>query len=168
MTEHPNATPKPPFRWGRVVLFVSLALNLADAGMVGGAVLGRFDHKRAEYAARDISFGLFSEGLSEGDRKALRRAYGEAKKDIRADRSEMREDLQAVLAALRTQPFDVATLRAALARGTERAAERQVLGQTLLLAHLESLTAAERAALADRVEQSLKRRSKRDRKPKDD
>ena len=168
MTDRSSIAPKPPFRWGRVVLFVSLALNLAVAGIIGGAVLGRFDHKRAEYAARDISFGLFSDALSEEERKALRRAYGEAKKDIRADRSEMREDLQVVLTALRAQPFEVTTLRAALDRGTARAAERQVLGQTLLLAHLESLSAAERAALADRVEQSLKRRSKRDRKPKDD
>ena len=168
MTDHTSPTPKPPFRWGRVVLFVSLALNLAVAGMIGGAVLGRFDHKRAEYAARDISFGLFSEALSEGDRKALRRAYGEAKKDIRADRNDMREDLQAVLTALRAQPFDAAGLRATLDRGTARAAERQVLGQTLLLTHLETLSAAERTALADRLEQSLKRRAKRDRKPKRD
>lgn len=168
MTDQPPHAPKPPFRWGRVVLFVSLAVNLAVAGMIGGAMLGRFDHKRAEYAARDISFGLFAEALSEGDRKALRRAYGETKRDIRADRNQMQDDLQSVLAALRAEPFVAATLGAALDRGAARAAERQALGQIVLLQRLETMSVADRAALADRLEQSLKRRSKRDRKHKSD
>lgn len=154
--------PKPPFRWGRLVLFASLALNLAVAGMVGGAMLGGFDHKRAEYAARDISFGLFAEALTKEDRRAMRRAYGTARKDIPQDRQQMRDDLQGMLAALRAEPFEVETLAQALRTGAARIAERQALGQTLLLERIDAMSMAERVALADRLEQSLRRKSKGD------
>lgn len=165
MTNPAPLSPKPPFRWGRLVLFVSLALNLAVLGIVGGAVLGRFGPDRAEFAARDIGFGLFTEALGEEDRRALRRAYGEARPDIRASRRQMRDDLQTLLASLRADPFKVDDLQSALQIGADRIAERQALGQTVLLERVGQMTAAERAALADRLEASLKRRSKRDLRP---
>lgn len=161
----PLASGKPPFRWGRALLFVSLALNLAVLGVVGGAALGRFGPQRPEIAARDVGFGLFTEALDEQDRKALRRAYGQAKPDIRDDRRQMREDLQRVLELLRQEPFDAAALRANLEAGAARMAERQALGQTIILDHLEKMPAAERAAFADRLENSLKRRDRKERKP---
>lgn len=158
----PPASPR--FRWGRVLLFVSLALNLVILGIVGGAVLGRFGPHRAELAARDVGFGLFTEAFSEQDRKDLRRAYGQAKPDIRADRRQMRADLQNVLELLRQDPFDVAALRTNLQAGAVRMAERQALGQTIMLDHLAKMSVAERAAFADRLENSLKRRVRKERK----
>lgn len=160
--------PKPPFRWGRVVLFVSLALNLAVAGVVGGAVLGRFGPDRHDIAARDVGFGLFTEALSKDDRKALRRAYGQANPDIRADRQKMRDDLQSVLVMLRADPFDVEALRQALEAGAARITERQAQGQTIVLDHLAKLSQPERAEIADRLEESLKRRGRGPKPPRDD
>lgn len=167
MTTPTSTAAKPPFRWGRLVLFVSLALNLGVLGVVGGAMLGRTGHGRAEFVARDIGFGLFTEALMEEDRRALRRAFGQARPDFRADRSQMRDDLQTLLAALRAEPFAPDVLRAALQTGADRIAERQALGQALLLDRVAQMTGAERAALADRLEKSLRRKSKRDRKSKD-
>ncbi len=161
-----SSTPgKPPFRWGRALLFVSLTLNLVVFGIVGGAALGRLGHQRPEIAARDVGFGLFNEALSEQDRKDLRRAYVQAKPDIRADRREMRENLVQVLALLRQDPFDAAALRSALEAGARRMEERQALGQNVILEHLKTMTVAERVAFADRLENSLKRRDRKDRKP---
>ncbi|SEN27558.1 Heavy-metal resistance [Pseudorhodobacter antarcticus] len=155
---------KPPFRWGRLVLFVSLALNLAVLGVVGGAALGRFGGpERAEFAARDIGFGLFAEALEEEDRRALRRGYVGAKPDIRAERRQMRDDLGQLLTGLRTDPFDAAAFRATLQVGMARGAQRQELGQTLLLDRLNGMSAAQRAGLADRLEKSLRRRGDRKR-----
>jgi uncharacterized membrane protein len=163
MTDPVAPTPvKPPFRWGRVVLFVSLALNLAVLGVVGGAAFGRLgDNKRAEFAARDIGFGLFAEALEEEDRRALRRGYTGAKSDIRAERQQMRTDLGQLLAGLRADPFDAAGFRAALQVGMARSAARQELGTTLLLDRLQAMTVAERAAFADRLQTSLRRRNDR-------
>jgi uncharacterized membrane protein len=157
LMEDRRPTPsKPPFRWGRLVLFVSLALNL----LVLGAALGRFGHERGEFVARDIGFGLFSDVLHEEDRRALRRAYKAANPDMRADRRQMRDDLQTLMLALRAEPFAPEALRAALESGAARAAQRQVLGQGLILDRVGAMTPAERAGLADRLERSLKRRSK--------
>jgi uncharacterized membrane protein len=155
--------PKPPFRWGRAVLFVSLALNLAVAGVVGGTVLGRFGHDRNNLVARDIGFGLFNEALTPQDRKALRGAYVRAVPDIKSERAKMRGDLKAILAALRADPFDVDALETALDTGSARLAARQAQGQVVILDYLQNLSNAQRADLADRLENSLKRR---DRGPK--
>lgn len=155
--------PKPPFRWGRVVLFVSLALNLAVAGVVGGAVLGRFGHDRNDLAARDIGFGLFTEALTPQDRKALRGAYAQARPDMRAERQKMRNDLRTILSALRAEPFDVTVLQTALDTGSARIEARQAQGQVVVLDYLQKMSQPDRAALADRLEDSLKRR---DRSPK--
>lgn len=164
MTKNPAATPpKPPFRWVRLVLFTSLALNLAVAGVIGGAALGGFGHKRAEFVARDIGFGIFGEALTKEDRIAIRRSYGQAKKDMQRDRQQMRDDLVAMLVALRAEPFEVGVLEQMLDTGAARIAERQALGQTLLLERIDAMTGAERAALADRLEDTVARKSKRDR-----
>ena len=158
---------KPPFRWGRVVLFVSLALNLAVAGVVGGAVLGRFGPDRHDLAARDVGFGLFSEALSKEDRIALRRAYAQANPNIRAERQKMRDNLQTILTVLRAEPFEEDALRQALETGAARITERQDRGQTMVLDHLAQMSPPERAAVADRLEESLKRRSRGRKPPRD-
>lgn len=157
MNDRNTALTKPPIRWGRAVLFVSLALNLAVLGIVGGAFLGRFGHEREGIAARDVGFGLFSEVLAEKDRKDLRRAYIEARPDIRADRKQMRQDLHTILATLRAEPFDADAMGAALKTGASRIAERHAAGQGVLLDFLAKMPAADRAALADRLEARLKR-----------
>jgi len=159
---------KPPFRWGRVVLFVSLALNLAVAGVVAGAMLGRFGPDRHDLAARDVGLGLFSDALSQDDRKALRRAYVEANPDFRGDRQKMRDNLQTVLTALRAEPFQADVLRQALESGAARIMQRQQNGQTIMLEYLTSMSPAARAEVADRLEKSLKRRGRGPKPPSGD
>jgi uncharacterized membrane protein len=151
---------KPPFRWGRLVLFVSLALNLAVVGVVGGAALGRKDHNRPEFVARDVSFGLFNEAFTEEDRKGLRRAYAQANPNLRAEREQMRDDLRRILTALRADPFDAGVLRNALDTGAARIEARQAQGQALVLEHLAAMSVEERAEVANRMENALTRRSR--------
>ncbi|WP_323007471.1 periplasmic heavy metal sensor [Pseudorhodobacter sp.] len=157
---------KPPFRWGKAVLFVSLALNLAVAGIVGGAVWGRFGHDRHDLAARDLGFGLFTEAFSQEDRKTLRQAYVQAKPNMRAERQKMRDDLQTMLTLLRAEPFDVEALRLTLDAGAARVAARQVKGQEVVLDYLASMSGAERQQVADRMEASLMRRLQRPKPPR--
>jgi uncharacterized membrane protein len=161
----PLQSGKPDFRWGRVLLFVSLALNFAVLGIIGGAVMGRFGPDRGNIAAREVGFGFFTEALSDQDRKDLRRAYGQVRPDIRADRRQMREDLQRVVDLLRATPFDAEALRSSLDAGVSRIRERQELGQTIILDHLSKMTAEERVAFADRLENSLKRQPRGDLRP---
>ena len=96
-------------RWIKIALAVSVALNLAVAGLAAGAWL-REGHSRG--MPRDMSFGPFTEALSDADRRELRRALGDRAPGFREARQEMRADLTTLLATLRAEPFDPAAAEA--------------------------------------------------------
>jgi uncharacterized membrane protein len=142
-------------RWIRIALAVSLALNLAVAGLAAGAWL-REGHVRG--MARDLSFGPFTEALSDADRRELRRALGERAKGFREARREMQADVGRLLATLRAAPFDPDAAEAALAAIATRAGDRLELGRVLLAERIRAMSEAERQAFADRLERGLKGR----------
>ncbi|MDN5787374.1 periplasmic heavy metal sensor [Pseudorhodobacter sp.] len=155
---------KPPTRWLRPLLFMSLTLNLVILGIVAGAVFGRHERGRDEIVTRDLGFGPFNDAFSEADRKALRDAYRAAKPDLGAERDKMRKGLQETLAVLRAEPFQPDALRAVLDAGGARAVERQQIGRDIVIGQLSKMTTAERAGFADRLEHSLQRKSNRGRR----
>lgn len=142
-------------RWIKIALAVSVALNLAVAGLAAGAWL-REGHGRS--MPRDMSFGPFTEALSDLDRRELRRAFGDRGPGFREARQQMRVDLAALLASLRADPFDPAATEAALTVVARRTTERLDLGRDLITGRILAMTDAERQAFADRLERGLKRR----------
>lgn len=147
-------------RWLRLALILSVALNLAVAGVVAGAWLraGPGERRAPDAAVRDLGFGPFAGALSEEDRRALRRAYLQRSPDLREVRRQMRADMAGVLAALRAEPFAPDALQSALRDAGARTAERLELGQSLLLERIEAMTPEARRAFADRLEAGLTRR----------
>lgn len=139
-------------RWA---LAASLAVNLAVAGMVIGA---RF-HDDGPHGgfARELNFGAFTEALSREDRDRLRDAVIARAPDMRTARRQMREDMAAVLTALRAAPFDPAALEAALSVQNRRMASQLDLGQGLLREFLMTMSPEARSAFADRLEQRLRK-----------
>tara|TARA_R110002095_G_scaffold137259_1_gene118990 strand:+ start:103 stop:645 length:543 start_codon:yes stop_codon:yes gene_type:complete len=166
----PNQTPRARgFRWGRLVLVTSLALNLGILGMVVGAAVKGGWHGGEPRAIRDVGFGPFTRALTEDDRKMMRRAFMANAPDMRATRQSLQQDMAALLAALRAAPFDPAALADALRQTTERARQRQEIGEKLLLDFVAALPDAERLAFADRLETGLTRqRAPDDRLPPQD
>lgn len=154
--------------WVTVLLVVSLALNLAIAGVIAGAFLSGFKGNGRFGEVRELGFGPFSDALSDDDRKSLRRAFVQRAPDIVASRRQTRADIAMVLAALRADPFNADVLRTALASGSARAAERQALGQELIFEHLSAMPAQDRLSFADRLETALTRRGQRDAKRRND
>ncbi|HMO09534.1 MAG TPA: periplasmic heavy metal sensor [Paracoccaceae bacterium] len=149
----------PPGRWMRVLLVVSLALNLAVAGLVAGAMLrGPWsgDGPRA-VSVRDPGLGPYAAALSEEDRSVLRRALRARLPDLRAARAGFQADMQAVLGALRAEPFDPEALRAAMDRSSARLTETVAIGQAMVFDRIAALGPAERRAFADRLEAALDR-----------
>jgi uncharacterized membrane protein len=147
-----------PGRAVKIVLAISLAINLAVAGLfLGNLLKNRTDGPRPQ-SVRDLGFGLFAPALTDEDRRELRRAFVERAPDMREARRAMREDLAEMLEAIRAAPFDPARLEAVLDRSSLRASERRDLGEALILDHLATLDQTERAAFADRLEQGLRRR----------
>lgn len=152
-------------RWMRVVLVLSLALNLLVAGATLGLVLRGGP---TPMAGRDPGFGPFAAALSPEDRTALRRDWIARTVTEGDGRRAMRVDMRALLGALRADPFDASAMRAALARVGDRTAGRLQLGMSLIEDRVISLSPAERLAFADRLESELRRGPRRRGNRRDD
>lgn len=156
--------PTPPVTTGpatsrgvKIALALSVALNLAVAGLAVGAWLG---HGPRQGMPRDMSFGPFSEALNDTDRKAIRRALLERLGEFREQREAARAEFETLLATLRADPFDPQALKAALAALEARNAERLELGRTLIETRLIEMSPEERADFADRLEKGLRKGGK--------
>lgn len=142
--------------WVKLLLALSLALNLAVAGLAAGAWM----KGTARGMPRDLSFGPFSEALSRDDRRALRSALIERAPDFRASREVARAEFATLVAALRAQPFDPDALRAALAAIEQRNSDRLEMGRSLIEARLIEMSDEDRRAFADRLEKGMHGRSR--------
>jgi uncharacterized membrane protein len=161
----PPAPNTPARRGGRglkLLLAVSLALNLAVAGIVAGMALrGHSDGRGGPVMSRDLAIGPFSEALTRDQRHALLRSFALGRPDVREIRAEMRADFDAILAALRSEPFDAAAFRAAVEGQNGRMAERAEAARLALVTVVEQMSDAERAAFVDKLEASVARRGAR-------
>jgi uncharacterized membrane protein len=167
MTETDSQSPPPPPvgeptgqagpRWMKIALVVSVALNLAVAGLVLGAWLGDGPQRGMP---RDMSFGPFSEALSDADRRALRKDLMGRAGEFRSSRDAARAEFAALVDALRADPFDPAAMTAALTAIETRNAERLDLGRSLIEKRLIEMSPTERQAFADRLEKGLRRGGK--------
>jgi uncharacterized membrane protein len=145
--------------WVKVVLALSLAINLAILGVVAGAWI-KVGPDRAAGAPRDLSFGPFSEALSREDRRALRSAFMDRSPEIRASRQAARAEFDALVIALRAEPFDPAALSPVLAAIEQRNVDRLTLGRTLIEERIIAMSAADRLAFAARLEDGLQRKGR--------
>lgn len=153
-----------PSRWLKPVLVVSLALNLAVAGLVVGAIIrGGLPMRAGMHAdggrdfGRDGGLGLMSEGLSRSDRQALRRALIAAEPDLANWRERAGAEFGAVIAALRAEPFDAQALQDVLDAQSGRMQARMETGRRILVERISAMTPAERADFAARLEDRVKR-----------
>ncbi|MBN8633052.1 MAG: periplasmic heavy metal sensor [Rhodobacterales bacterium] len=151
-------TPVPTASRGvKIALALSVALNLAVAGLAVGAWLGGGPHRGMP---RDMSFGPFSEALDDADRKAIRRALLERLGEFRDQREAVKAEFETLLTTLRADPFDPEAMKAALAALEARNADRLELGRSLIETRLVEMSPEERAAFADRLEKGLRRGGK--------
>jgi uncharacterized membrane protein len=170
----PPVPPAEPARqrsplWMRVVLAVSLALNLAVVGLViGSAARDRWDDRHAaggrphgEGGSRGDAAAVmmpYAAALTQDERRALGR---EVLGRIRAEGiglRDLRASVQAVAAAVRAVPFRPEDVAAELDRQRAALGRVQELSHAAILARLEAMTPEERAAFADRLEDGLRRR----------
>ena len=141
----------------KIALAVSLAINLCIAGVIAGVML----RDGPPPGGRDFGLGPLSEALSREDRKALRAIFVERHHDLRGSRREMRAEFDALVAALRAEPFDPAALDAALAAIAARNQALLDTGRELVAERLKAMDGAGRAAFADRLEKHIGREKKR-------
>lgn len=144
------ADPFPPSRRTRVlriVLAISLATNLAVAGLALGIVLGgKNGHPPRDF---DMSLGPVARALTPEDRAAIRDALRD-RRDLAPHRGPG-ADLQALIAALSATPYDAQALRDALQSPATRAAQVQAMAAQALADRIDAMTPAARNDLADRL-----------------
>lgn len=157
-TPPPAATrPRLPghLRW---ILVASLTLNLLVVGAVAGAALRFAGGAHMDMPAeRSLGFGPWSGALERDDVRALRKGFERSGRDLGRARAEERADREALVAALRAEPFDPATLDTVAARMQARTLDRLDLGQKLIRDHIVAMTPKARRAFADRLERHLTR-----------
>lgn len=148
--------------WVKILLVVSLGLNLLVAGALAGAVFsgGKWFHKGPPRLEK--MGGPLTRALSEEDRQAIGRKIRQSYRDGSFSRDRHREAFDGLIADLRATPFDPGAVEARLARIQDVFRERLSFGQALLIERLTEMDDAERAAYADRLVERRERRRKRD------
>ncbi|PYE85886.1 periplasmic heavy metal sensor [Pseudoroseicyclus aestuarii] len=145
--------PTPPrrFRW---LLIASLALNLAVAGLVLGAVLfGPARHgppRNVDFALGPVVRALGPEVMR--DIRETMRADPALRPPGRGERRAFEETL---LEALRAEPFVPEALSRQLGAMRQRVTAVQTAAQEAAVAALEALSPEERAEIADRLEREM-------------
>jgi uncharacterized membrane protein len=155
-TPTPPLPPAPRRSWCRVVLIVSLALNLLVAGVVAGGLLGGA-HRPQRLIISDISLGTFTQALSPEDREALRVAAEAESLGLREMHRAANEDFSRLIAALSAEPWDEPGARAAIASYGVRSQDRLRAGERLLLDRLRSMGPKARRDFAGRLEAAMQR-----------
>lgn len=149
--------------WVRALLVVSVALNLLIFGMIAGWIIspdGPRGDRRIERPAYGVLGAPFIGALSREDRQIVVDELRDMAPRLSENRQALRARLTELNAALRADAFDRATIEALLDAQRETALARQRVGERLLLDRLQTMTADERRAFADRLERGLKRRTR--------
>lgn len=156
-------------RWA---LIASLAVNLVFLGLFAGAAYrfaggpGASHHGGRGPDARNYATA-YVRALPEDRRRALFEQMRSGTQEM-PSRAARRALYQQVLSALRAEPFDPAAVQNVLRAQGAMAFRFQTASEGAWLAQVESMSAAERAAYADEVEELLNRRpGKRGKPPRD-
>lgn len=153
----PIQQPPRTARWVRVLLALSLALNLLVLGAVGGALTMRGKWQGHARVA-GFSGGPLTRALVPEDRRRIGQEIRAAYDTGALPRVDRAAALEALVADLRAVPFDPQAVAAELDDRQIRLEAHFRMAQRLLLDRLTQMTDAERAAFADRLVKGRKSR----------
>jgi hypothetical protein len=148
----PVSTAAPKRSLMKLILALSLTLNLAVLAMMAGAFV-RGHGGRVERMGE--GFGAYAQALDRADRRALFREMRQQAGDKRADRA---THLTAVAKALAADPFLPQALESAMAAQEAGMKDQITQAQRIILAHLTGLNAQERRDVAERLLQDGQRK----------
>lgn len=152
-----EAKGKGPSRIWRIVLVLSLALNLAVVGLVVGVGLRAAGGKPPRSV--EFGFGVIGQALTQEQRREIGRSL-RADPSVRRAGRPNRVMVEALIEVLRAPVVDEAQLTAALDGASRRAETLQTAARTAFVAQVLAMSDAERLALAERLEGLSKRRDR--------
>ena len=148
-------------KWMRWALVASVGLNLAAAGLVGGALLK--GPPPAPWPG--IALFQYARALPEPFRDDLEHTLRDRSRDWKGPREALRGQRDALAAALTAEPYRPDTVTALFARETELTSELSKRGAALLLDQIARMSPQERAAYATALREAPRHGP---RKPRDD
>jgi Spy/CpxP family protein refolding chaperone len=148
MTTADAPSPRNSPAWLKLLLILSLTANLLVIGIIAGREL-RQDGRRG-------GVGWILDLVPEERRELAEAHFAEARALFEAD-DDRGALMDAVLAAIRAEPYDPSAVEAAMAAFGESRAERWKVVRERLSTLLAELTPAERAAFADNFEERMDR-----------
>lgn len=150
----PQASSSP--RWMRILLFVSLGLNLLVAGAVLSAMFKHGPFGGRTDGPRDLASAFYFSALPHEDRMEV---FQQVRRDGRShsDRSVLRADVDATIALLKADVLDKAALLEAIQRQRGHMSRRREFGDRVFVDHIANMGPEERQAYAQRLEERLKR-----------
>lgn len=136
------ADPAPRRNWMKWALVASLGLNLAAAGLIGGALL------KGPPPGPGMSLWHYARSLPEPYRDDLGRALRDNRADWIGPREALRGQREAFAAVLTTEPFDAAAATEILAAQAEQMGSLAARGNAILVGQIARMSPEERAAYA--------------------
>lgn len=151
--------------WVKVVLTLSLGVNLLIVGMIAGNFLrntGADAHEHGGMLAearimRELGLGPFLGAFPADHRRDLARSLRDHVGTPQGMRENLAQELGDMLAALRAEPYDPAALDRVLSQQKRRVADRADAAKSVILDAIQAMSPAERAKFADRMERSMRR-----------
>lgn len=134
----------------RILLAVSLALNMLVIGAIGGMVF-HGGPGGISMSERAMAYGPYTRALSHKDRKMIGRAMRAELGDTRRNKSEIRAGFAVLKAALTADVYDGDLVHQLLKDQQAAGMRRYMVGQRLLLERLEEMSPQERQTFAERL-----------------
>ncbi len=152
-----NTVSANPARWPKLLLIVSLAVNVIVIGLFAGHLM------KPESASRgaDNQIRWIIKLVPEARRDFTKEHFREIRDDVRSAYMQRGDHLNAIAAAIRVEPFSAEALEAALQARRDGSKQRQELVQSQLVTLLESFSPAERAEFASNLDGFLARLKER-------
>jgi len=152
MAEEQTSIGRPNRLW-RIVLVLSLALNLAVVGMVvGTAVSGRLGDGPPR--SFDLGLGPVSRALAPQERREIGRNL---RRDGGMQNSGLRDRVNGIVAALKADPYDPEVLQALMDAQAASMMDIQARAQAATLDQISAMTPERRQAFADQLAEELSR-----------
>ena len=140
-------------RWPKILLIMSLAINVIVIGLFAGHMIQREPQVRGV----DNQINWIIKLVPEARRDTTKAHFREIRDDVRATYMQRGEHLSAIATAIKSEPFETTGLAAALQARRDGSQARQELVQAHLVELLAGFTPEERAEFARNLEGFLER-----------
>ena len=156
------AKPKDSRNIWKIIFAISLALNIAVLGALGGIAL-RFSKSplAGEGHLKERRTGsIYIRALSRDQRRELGRRLRDQEEGSKDSRTNIEAGFKEVIRILRSEDFDKEAFEAVAKDHSNKSHHRLENAQGLLLSYIISMSFEQRSAYADRIEKALNRNTK--------